>query len=210
MDPHDAALAAERRRWIDGLRADGPRHAETVAELRALLLRVARHEVGRRRHQLGGIGGPELEDLADQAANDAVVKVIEKLDGFRGESRFTSWACKFAIFEVSAKVARHQWRGRAPGTETRWETIPDGFTPTPERGAEEREVLSILARAIDEDLTDRQRHVFVAVALNDAAIDVVAVELDTNRNAVYKNLFDARRKLRAALAGAGQELGGSG
>jgi RNA polymerase sigma-70 factor (ECF subfamily) len=172
------------------------------------MLRVARHALGRRRHQLGSISGPEVEDLADQAADDAVVKVMEKLDDFRGASRFTTWACKFAIFEVSAKVARHQWRGRASGVEASWETIPDAFSPGPERGAEEREVLAILARAIAEELTDRQRHVFVAVALNDAPIDVLATELDTNRNAVYKNLFDARRKLRATLAGAGHELGG--
>jgi len=110
-DTDRSALREEHRHWCDGLRGGSPSHRETVAELRALLLRVARHELGRRRHQIGGIGGPELEDLADQAANDAVVKVIEKLEGFRGASRFTTWACKFAIFEVSAKVARHQWRG---------------------------------------------------------------------------------------------------
>jgi RNA polymerase sigma-70 factor, ECF subfamily len=204
------SLEGEHRRWCDGLRPDGPSHEQTVAELRGLLLKVARHELGRRRHQLGGAGGPELEDLADQAANDAVVKVIEKLDDFRGASRFTTWACKFAIFEVSAKVSRHQWRARPAHAEAIWESIPDVFTPGPERDAEEREVLAILARAIAEELTERQRHVFVAIALNEVSIDTVAVGLDTNRNAVYKNLFDARRKLRAALAGAGHELGGAG
>jgi RNA polymerase sigma-70 factor (ECF subfamily) len=207
-DTGSGALEREHRHWCDGLHSDSPSHEATAAELRALLLRVARHELGRRRHQLGGVSGPELEDLADQSADDAVVKVIEKLGDFRGASRFTTWAYKFAIFEVSAKVARHQWRDRPAGGEARWEAVPDAFTPGPEQSAEEREVLAILARAIAEELTDRQRRVFVAIALNEVSIDVVATGLDTNRNAVYKNLFDARRKLRAALAGAGHELGG--
>jgi RNA polymerase sigma-70 factor (ECF subfamily) len=198
----------EYRHWCDGLRPGCERHDETVAELRALLLRVARRELGRRRHQLGSIGGPELEDLAEQSADDAALKVISKLDDFRRASRFTTWAIKFAIFEVSAQVARHDWRRRPPYAEAPWDTIPDSYTPGPAQRAEEREVLAILSRAIEEQLTERQRRVFVAVALNEMPLDVLAVELDTNRNAIYKNLFDARRKLRSALAGAGHDLGG--
>jgi RNA polymerase sigma-70 factor, ECF subfamily len=198
----------EYRHWCDGLRPGCERHDETVAELRALLLRVARRELGRRRHQLGSIGGPELEDLAEQSADDAALKVMSKLDEFRRASRFTTWAIKFAIFEVSAQVARHDWRARPSYAEAPWDTIPDPYTPGPERRAEEREVLAILSRAIEEELTERQRRVFVAVALNEIPLDVLAVELDTNRNAIYKNLFDARRKLRSALAGAGHDLGG--
>ena len=148
MDTDSEALDREHRRWRDGLRAGGSAGERTVAELRALLLRVARHELGRRRHQLGGISGPEVEDLADQAADDAVVKVIDKLDEFRGASRFTTWACRFAIFEVSAKVARHQWRARPAGAEASWEAIPDAFALGPERSAEEHELLAVLARAM--------------------------------------------------------------
>ena len=200
-------MEREYRHWLEGLRPGSPGHDGTVAELRALLLRVARHELSRRRHQLGSISGPELEDLAEQSANDAVVKVMAKLDGFRRASRFTTWAIKFAIFEVSAKVDRHQWRDRPADAEACWDTIPDSISPGPERAVEERDVLAVLSRAI-EQLTERQRHVFVAIALNEVSIDVVALELDTNRNAIYKNLFDARRKLRSVLAGAGHDPGG--
>jgi RNA polymerase sigma-70 factor (ECF subfamily) len=198
----------EYRHWCKGLRLDSDRHDETVAELRALLLRVAHRELGRRRHQLGSISGPELEDLAEQCANDAALKVIAKLDEFRRASRFTTWAIKFAIFEASAQVARHHWRNRPADLEAPWDTIPDAFTPGPEQKAEQREVLATLSRAIQEQLTELQRRVFVAVALNETSLDVLAVELDTNRNAIYKNLFDARRKLRSALAGAGHDVGG--
>jgi RNA polymerase sigma-70 factor, ECF subfamily len=207
VDKVDSTSEEEHRHWCDGLRPGCDRHDETVAELRALLLRVARRELARRRHQLGSISGPELEDLAEQSANDAALKVISKLDDFRRASRFTTWAIKFAIFEVSAQVARHDWRGRPPYAEAAWDAIPDSYTPGPEKRAEEREALAILSRAIEEQLTERQRRVFVAIALNEVPIDVLAVELDTNRNAIYKNLFDARRKLRSALAGAGHDLG---
>src|SRR5579859_3702927 len=95
--------------WIGGLGASGPAYDETVASLHDLLLRVARAELGRRRAQLP-LAGPELDDLAHQAAADAVVAVVRKVGEFRGESRFTTWACKFAIFEVSTKVGRHFWQ----------------------------------------------------------------------------------------------------
>ena len=207
MEKVNRTSEEEYRHWCEGLRRGCDRHDETVAELRGLLLRVARRELGRRRHQLGSISGPELEDLAEQSANDAALKVISKLDDFRRASRFTTWAIKFAIFEVSAQVARHHWRDRGSDPEAMWDTIADACTPGPQQKAEEREALAILSEAIKE-LTERQRRVFVAVALNETSLDVLAVELGTNRNAIYKNLFDARRKLRSALAGAGHDLGG--
>jgi len=173
-----------------------------VARLHDLLLRAARHELQRRR---GGLAGPELDDLAQQCADDATMNVLARLDDFRGLSRFTTWAYKFAIFEVSGKLARHAWRHHPP-SEQDWERLPDALTPRPGEAAERREQLAALAQAIEHDLTDRQREVFVAVALNEVPIDVLALQLDSNRNAVYKNLFDARRRLRASLAAAGHPL----
>jgi len=196
----------ESGRWVAELRAGHPRHDQAVARLHELLLRVAFHEVSRRRSQLGSIAGPELEDLAQQSADDALMNILRRLDDFRGLSRFTTWAYKFAVFEVSSKVARHAWQRHPPTVdELTWERLPDTLSPRPEDRLELREQLGALSSAIVH-LTDRQREVFVAVALNDVPIDVLALQLGSNRNAIYKNLFDARRSLRAGLAAAGHPV----
>ena len=177
-----------------------------MASLHDVLLRVALHELSRRRGQLRSIKGPEFDDLAHQAANDALMKVLAKLQEFRGRSRFTTWAYKFVIFEVSSKVARHAWRRQPPNREElALERLPDSLATQPGDRLEQQEQLQALSAGIAE-LTERQREVFVAIALNDVPIDVLAIELGTNRNAIYKNLFDARRNLRASMAGAGHPV----
>lgn len=145
--------------------------------------------------------------MADQCADDALVNILAKVDDFKGLSRFTTWAYKFAIFEVSSKLARHAWQRHPPSREElELSEFPDTLAPRPSEQAERREQLDALRRAVQEDLTPRQQEVFVAIALNDFPIDVLALELGSNRNAIYKNLFDARRKLRDSLAAAGYPL----
>lgn len=201
-----ASLDADSRRWVERLRAGHPRHDQTVGSLHDVLRRVASYELSRRRQGVWSISGPEFDDLAEQAADDALVNVLAKLDEFRGLSRFTTWAYKFVMFEVSAKVARHAWRRQRPdAVEAAWDQVPDPTGLRPEDWLEQKTQLGALSQAIGE-LTERQREVFVAVALNELPIDVMAVKLGTNRNAVYKNLFDARRRLRAMLAAAGQPV----
>jgi RNA polymerase sigma-70 factor (ECF subfamily) len=196
----------ESERWLEQLRPGHPRRDETVAKLRDVLLRVALYELSRRRDQLGSITGPEFDDIAQQAANDALMNVLAKLEEFRGLSRFTTWAYKFAMFEVSGKVARHAWRRHPPSREELvFEQLPDSRAPRPIDRLQQREQLEALSAGIG-DLTERQRAVFVAIALNDVPIDVLAIQLGTNRNAIYKNLFDARRNLRAHLAAAGHPV----
>ena len=114
-----AALDEDSRRWVTQLRVGHPRRDQTIEKLHDVLRRVAWFELSRRRHQLGWVSGPEFEDLAQQAADDALVKVLDRLDEFRGLSRFTTWAYKFVMFEVSAKVARHAWRRQPPSVEER-------------------------------------------------------------------------------------------
>jgi RNA polymerase sigma-70 factor, ECF subfamily len=164
-----------------------------------LLLRIARGGSGGARPGCG-FTGPELHDLAYQAAADALIAVTGKLGQFRGDSRFTTWACKFAIFEVSAKIGRHFWRHPAVPLQTEdWDRLPARFGFDPAQEAEWRDLLAALRRAVNEELTPRQRVVFVAIVLNDVPLDALVLQLGSNRNAIYKVLFDARRKLRAAL-----------
>jgi RNA polymerase sigma-70 factor (ECF subfamily) len=208
MSSTDVGVRPEResRRWVEQLRLGHPRRDETVASLHEVLLRVAFHELSRRRPQLGSVRGSEFDDLAHQSADDALVNVLARLDEFRGLSRFTTWAYKFVMREVSCKVARHAWQRQPPGRhDPTFEQVPDALARRPGDRFEQQEQLKALSFAIGE-LTERQREVFVAVALNDVAIDVVAIQLGTNRNAVYKNLFDARRNLRASLAAEGHPV----
>jgi RNA polymerase sigma-70 factor (ECF subfamily) len=186
--------------WLEGLRNVGPVHDATTVRLYELLLRVARSEARRRSSVQSGIAGPELDDLAHQAAADAMVLVVAKLGDFRGESRFTTWACKFAIFEVSTKIGRHVWRHPTTSMDTAdWDRLPDRFGLDPAEASESGALVAALHAAVDHDLTDYQRRIFVAIVLNGVPLDALVAELGSNRNAIYKALFDARRKLRTSL-----------
>ena len=105
----DAGLDAESAEWLQTLAGTGPRREAALARLHEMLVRIARAEVRRRGPRLR-ITGPELDDLAYQAAADALLAITGKLGQFRGESRFTTWAYKFVMLEVSAKIGRHFWR----------------------------------------------------------------------------------------------------
>jgi RNA polymerase sigma-70 factor (ECF subfamily) len=203
VDEIPARLDPESAEWLRALAVAGPQREAALARLHGMLLRIAQREA-RRRGPRVLIAGPELEDLAYQAVADALMAITGKLGQFRGESRFTTWAYKFVIFEVSAKIGRHFWRRPdAPLNAEDWERLPDRFGFEPAGESEWRDLLAALRRAVDTELTARQREVFVAIVLNDVPLDAVALRLGSNRNAVYKMMFDARRKLRAALAANG-------
>jgi len=196
LDPDSAG-------WLRVLAGTGPAREAALARLHEMLVRIARAEVGRRAPRLR-LTGPELDDLAYQAAADAMIAITGKLGQFRGESRFTTWAYKFVIFEVSAKIGRHFWRHPDVRLDAEdWDRLPDRFGFDPAQKAEWRDLLAALRRAVDEELTARQRRIFVAIVLNGVPLDALVIELASNRNAIYKTLFDARRKLRAALAANG-------
>lgn len=193
----------ETAEWLSALGGTGSIREQALARLHGLLLRIARAELGRRagRHP---ITGPELDDLAHQSADDALLAITTKLARFRGDSRFTTWAYKFVILEVSSKLGRHFWL-RAPVAldAADWDRLPDRFGTGPADHAERRELISAVRRAVEEELTDRQRRVFIAIVVNGVPLDALVVQLGSSRGAIYKTMFDARRKLRAALVAAG-------
>jgi RNA polymerase sigma-70 factor (ECF subfamily) len=200
----------ESRAWLERLGSDGPGRDAAVAELHALLLRAARFELSRRRGALPHLRGGDHEDLAQQCADDALLAVLAKLDDFRGDSRFTTWAYKFALFEAAVKVRRLAWQGREiPLEDEGWSVLADAGASAQGR-AEARDMLLALHEAIAAELSARQREVLVAVTLNDVPIDVLGERLGASRGALYKTLHDARRKLRAALAERGYDLDGLG
>jgi RNA polymerase sigma-70 factor, ECF subfamily len=190
------------------LRSEGAERDEAVGELHELLLRAARFELGRRRAALSYVRGEELEDIATQAADDALMAVLAKLDDFRGSSRFTTWAYKFALLEAGVKLRRRAWQEREVTLDAdHWPAIP-AAGPSAQEGVESSEALALLRTALDSALTPHQRRVFVALALNEVPIDVLAERLGTTRGALYKTLHDARQSLRAQLREAGLALPG--
>ncbi len=189
--------------WVRALSGGRVEREDATARLYEMLLRVARAEARRRGGQLR-ISGPELDDLAHQAAADAVLAIIAKIGEFRGESRFTTWACKFVIFEVSGKIGRHFWRHPPiPLDAGNWDRLPDRFGLDPARESEWRDLVRALRRAVEEELTEHQQRVFTAIVVDGVPLDALAVKLRSNRNALYKTMFDARRKLRASLVANG-------
>ncbi len=204
-DPVNVAsdIDEESRDWLERLHRPDARRDAAIGDLHELLLRAARFEVKRRRATIPQLGSGDLDDLAKQSANDAVVALLGKLDDFRGESRFTTWAYKFALYEAAAKVRKRAWKGRELplGTDAS-RALVDG-RPQPHRSAETAEVLRALCEEVEQGLSPRQREVLVALTLNGVPIDVLAERLNTTRGALYKTLHDARRKLRAGLAARG-------
>jgi RNA polymerase sigma-70 factor, ECF subfamily len=194
-----APLDAASRSWVEELALPpGPRDA-AVARLHAYLLRVARFELARRRIPLAGALREDLEDLAVQAADDALVAVLRKLPTFRGASRFTTWAAKFAILEASVKARRRTWQEREIALDPdAWERL--GGDASAAQSVEQAEQLAAIRDGIRTALTPHQREILVAAVLNDVPIDVLAERLGSTRGAVYKTLHDARRNLRAHLA----------
>jgi RNA polymerase sigma-70 factor (ECF subfamily) len=192
-------LDEESRAWLRDLRSDGRARDEAIARLHALLLRAARFECARRRPALPHLRGDDLDDLANQAADDALVSVLARLDDFRGASRFTTWAYKFALLEAAVKLRKRAWQGReVPLEPETWSLFASGGIE-PDEEVEQSELLATLQQAIADVLTPHQRRVLVALALNGVPIDVLAERLGSTRGALYKTLHDARRKLRRHL-----------
>lgn len=203
-----AFLDEESRAWLRDLRAEGAVRDDAVARLHALLLRAARFEIGRRRPALPHLRGDELGDIALEAAADALVGVLRRLDDFRGASRFTTWAYKFALLEAAVKLRKRAWQGRElPLEPEAWELFPSGSLE-PGGKAEQAELVAAVRDGIANGLTPQQRRVLVAIAVNGVPIDVLADRLGTTRGALYKTLHDARRKLRTRLAEGGFSLDG--
>jgi RNA polymerase sigma-70 factor (ECF subfamily) len=197
---------AESRDWLQALRAGGAEHDQAVARLHTLLLRAARFEVARRRPTLPHLRGGDLEDIANQAADDALMSVLRRLDDFRGASRFSTWAYKFALYEAAVKLRKCAWQGREVPVEPEAWGLFAGAGLEPDAEAEQGELLDTLRSAIDGVLTPHQRRVLVALAVNGVPIDVLAERLNTTRGALYKTLHDARRKLRRHLTERGLAL----
>ena len=202
MNIPDAARSDES--WVADLTADGPAGEVALRKLHELLLRASRHQVWRLRGMLPNMGPDDLNDLALAVADEATVAVLRRLDTFEGRSRFSTWAYKFAVYQAGVEIRRQAWRRREIALSDHAD-----LTDLVDRGSSPDELLQAdeLARAVEQAiataLTPHQRRIALALVVDEVPIDVLAERLGTTRNALYKTLHDARRRLRAALADCG-------
>jgi len=204
VDPRPV-LDDDSRAWLHDLRADGQARDAALARLHALLLRAARFEAARRRATLTQLRPGELDEIAAEAADDALVSILARLDDFRGASRFTTWAYKFALRETAVKLRKRAWQGREiPLDDEAWGSFASG-TLGPSGEAEQTELVAAVQEGIAA-LTPHQRRVLVALTLNGVPVDVLADRLGTTRGALYKTLHDARLSLRTFVAARGLEV----
>jgi RNA polymerase sigma-70 factor (ECF subfamily) len=197
------SIDAESQSWLDRLTPGSPDLERGIEELHSLLLKGARFEIRRRLATHPHLRGADYDDLAQQSADDALLSVLRKLDDFHGESRFTTWAYKFALLEAASAVRARSWQGREIPPEPEWWTLPRSTGTSSQEKLETKELLGALKTAMTTALSPHQREVLVAVALNDVPIDVLATRLGRSRGAIYKTVHDARRNLRAAIAARG-------
>jgi RNA polymerase sigma-70 factor (ECF subfamily) len=190
--------------WIAALRAQGDLQAGALHELKDRLQRGIYYYLSRERSDLSGLSHHELEQMAADMAQDATLRVLENLDSFRGDSLFTTWATRIAVRVAISDLRRARYRDFSlDDLIADGDYLPASANPlmgekplSPERIAEREEVLARIREALAGVLTERQFRAIYAVAVQNIPMDVVAAELNTNLNALYKLIHDARRKLR--------------
>jgi RNA polymerase sigma-70 factor, ECF subfamily len=199
-----AEVRAENAAWLEALRASPERRDAALSRLHRLLVGAAHREAMRRLESLPDAVRADVDDVCLQAADDALVKVLNSLESFRGDSRFTTWAYTFAVFKVSSRLRRHEWRGhRVELDDHGWECLVDHHARNGPEYTASCELMKVLQRAILERLTNHQRLIFESAVLECIPINVLAIRLGSTRGAIYKTLHDARRKLRVAVVDAG-------
>jgi len=193
-------LDPESRAWLTQLHAARAARDAAIGRLHALLLQEARYEIRRRTAALAHPSGRDLEDLAVQAADDALVVILAKLDDFRGDALFSTWARRFAALEVPGEIRRRLGHTReAPSDSDRWLAERAAYDD-PQQLAEVRELARTVGRLIAEELTTHQREVLLAMTIDEVPTDRLAARLHSTPGALYKTLHDARGKLRQELA----------
>jgi len=204
-DGSSPAPAWNNAELVRDLQSTGPARARAIEALRGYLLRAVLVYLTHHRSDLGAFHFDELRQLAEDWTQEAVLQVLANLDGFRGDSKFTTWAYRVAINLVAGELRRKRWdttsldalaESEAPALRAQ----ADDGAPSPEVLVARHQIWESIRSVIDEALTDRQRAVLTRVVLDGAPIEVVAEELATNPNNVYKLVHDARRKLRTVMA----------
>jgi len=201
--------------WSHDLNATGALQEAAIADLRDLLLRAALYFFSRNLGDLAGLSRDEILQRAEDCAQDALIAVVQHLSEFRGDSKFSTWAYKFAINIALMSARRERWKGISldelseAGEEefSEWVRVGKSGDVSPEQSAMQEELRGVIQEMIEHDLTDKQRQVIMLMVFKEVPMDEVVRHLGTNRNSVYKLLHDARWKLKSGLQERGFEVG---
>jgi RNA polymerase sigma-70 factor (ECF subfamily) len=201
--------------WLYDLTVGGEAQESAISDLRDLLLRAVLFFFSRNLGDFEKLSRSETLQLAEDCAQDALIAVMNHLSDFRGDSKFTTWAYKFAINMALMTARRERRKGVSveqlfsteDGASFEWTFEDNSSENMPDQSTMQGEIRDIIQHVINHDLTDRQRRVLLMMVFHDVPMDVVVRELDTNRNAIYKILHDARRKLKQRLQAHGFEVG---
>lgn len=201
--------------WLHDLRASGAVQEAAIADLRNILLRAVLFLFSRNLGDFGGLARNEILQIAEDCAQEALIAVMNHLSDFRGDSKFTTWVYKFAVNIALMTARRERWKGVSldqlsfsdDGALLEWVMRDKSPGLAPDQSAMQDEVREIIQEVIERDLTDKQRRVLLMLVFNEVPMDEVARRLGTNRNAIYKTLHDARRKLKSGLQERGFEVG---
>ncbi len=198
------ALRRSNAEWLAEL-CDPERQTTALADLREYLLRAVFLYLDRHRDDLARLGQHDLEQLAEDFAQEALLQIQNKLETFRGESKFTTWAYCFAINIAASELRRRRWRVLSMEMLVSEKQVPlftflsDQETPDPETVAARRQILNLIRQIIDEELTERQRAALLGVHFQGMPLELVARQLGSTPNNVYKLVHDARKKLKEGL-----------
>ena len=198
----DLGQPRNNEQWLAELESE---EAEALADLREYLRRAVFIYLNRHREDLNHIDRGELEQLSEDMVQDSLLQILDKLDTFRGDSKFTTWAYRFVINAAAGELRLHRWRSisidvlSTEGEPPAFAFVGDERAPEPEKVAARNQILALLYRIIDQDLTELQRRALISVHFQGVPVVVLAQQLDSTPNSVYKLLYDARRKLKKGL-----------
>lgn len=202
--------------WLHDLKEDGAAQEEAIADLQSILLRAVLYLFERNAGDLAGLASGDISNLAEDSAQEALIAILKHLSDFRGDSKFTTWAYKFAI-NIGLTASRHaRWKdvslddlssGDGQGAFSEWILQDKSSEAAPDLSVMQGEVRQVIRDVIERDLTDKQRRILTLMVFHEVPMDEVVRELDTNRNAIYKLLHDARRKIKSGLQARGFEVG---
>ena len=198
--------------WLQDLSADGLAQESAITDLQRILLRAVLFFFQRSSGDFNGLAREAVLQIAEDCAQDALIAVLNHLAEFRGDSKFTTWVYKFGINTALIASRSARWKDVSldylaeAGMLSTWILEAESTTTAPDRSALQSEIRQVIQEVFDHDLTDRQRRVLILMVFHEVPMDVVVEDLNTNRNAIYKLLHDARRKLKSGLQARGFEV----